>query len=101
VNSLIDPPVKWMRDWFVEAMIELVAFAKGSGLEITLENVPFTFLPTAKDMLHVAKDISPSVGINFGVCNSAFIKEDVGAAIKLLDKRIKNVQISGLTFAVF
>ncbi len=101
VNSLIDPPVKWMREWFVEGMKELVAFAKGSGVEIILENVPFTFLPTAKDMLDVANDIDPSVGINFDVCNSAFIKEDVAAAIKLLGTRIKNVHISDSTYAVF
>ena len=48
----------------------------------------------------VANDIGPSVGINFDICNSAFIKEDVPAAIKLLGKRIKNVHISDSTFAV-
>jgi sugar phosphate isomerase/epimerase len=101
VNSLIDPPVKWMREWFVEGMKELVRFAKGSGVEIILENVPFTFLPTAKDMLSVADDIGPEAGINFDVCNSAFIKEDVVGAIRLLGKRIKNVHISDSTFAVF
>jgi sugar phosphate isomerase/epimerase len=82
-------------------MKELVKFARGSGVEIILENVPFTFLPTAKDMLDVANDIGPSVGINFDVCNSAFIKEDVPGAIRLLGKRIKNVHISDSTFAVF
>lgn len=101
VNSLIDPPVKWMRDWFVEGMKELVAYAKGSGVEIILENVPFTFLPTAKDMLDVANDIDASVGINFDVCNSAYIKEDVAGAIAMLGSRIKNVHISDTTFAVF
>ena len=101
INSLIDPPVAWMRGWFVEAMIELVAFAKGSGVEIILENVPFTFLPTAKEMIAVADDIGPEVGINFDICNSAFIKEDVPAAIALLGQRIKNVHISDTSFAVF
>jgi len=101
VNSLIDPPVEWMRAWFVEGMKELVKFAKGSGVEIILENVPFTYLPSAQQMLDVANDIGPDVGINFDICNSAFIKEDVPAAIKLLGSRIKNVHISDSTFAVF
>jgi sugar phosphate isomerase/epimerase len=101
VNSLINPPVKWMRDWFVEGMKELVAHARGSGVEIILENVPFTFLPTAKDMLAVADDIDPSVGINFDICNSAYIREDVVAAIKLLGKRIKNVHISDSGYGDF
>jgi len=101
VNSLINPPVPWMRDWFVEGTKELVAYAKGSGTEIILENVPFTFLPTAKDMLDVANDIDASVGINFDVCNSAYIKEDVGAAIRMLGSRIKNVHISDTGYGDF
>lgn len=101
VNSLIDPPVPWMRGWFIEGMRELVEFAQGSGVEIILENVPFTFLPTAADMLAVAEEIGPEVGINFDVCNSAYIKEDVPAAIRMLGKRIKNVHISDSGYAVF
>ena len=94
VNSLINPPTEWMRDWFVEGMKKLVDHAEGTGVEIILENVPFTFLPTAKDMLDVADDIGSGVGINFDVCNSAFIKEDVPGAIRLLGDRIKNVHMS-------
>lgn len=94
VNSLINPPTQWMMDWFVEGMKELVAHAKGTGVELLLENVPFTFLPTADDMVRVADMIDPGVGINFDVCNSAFIKEDVAAAIERLGDRIKNVHIS-------
>jgi L-ribulose-5-phosphate 3-epimerase len=101
VNSLINPPVKWMREWFVEGMKELVAHARGSATEIILENVPFTFLPTAKDMLDVANDIDPSVGINFDVCNSAYIKEDPAAAIRMLGSRVKNVHISDSGYEVF
>jgi sugar phosphate isomerase/epimerase len=101
VNSLINPPVKWMREWFVEGMKELVAHARGSATEIILENVPFTFLPTAKDMLDVANDIDPSVGMNFDVCNSAYIKEDPAAAIRMLGSRVKNVHISDSGYEVF
>jgi sugar phosphate isomerase/epimerase len=101
VNSLIDPPVAWMRAWFVEGMKELVAHAKGSGTELILENVPFTFLPTAQDMLDVANDIDPAIGINFDVCNSAYIQEDPAAAIRMLGARVKNVHISDSGPAVF
>jgi sugar phosphate isomerase/epimerase len=90
-----------MRAWFVEGMKELVAFAKGSGVSLILENVPFTFLPTAKDMLDVANDIDPSVGINLDICNSAYIKEDVPEAIMMLGKRIRNVHISDTGFGEF
>ncbi len=94
VNSLINPPHEWMLNWFVEGVQKLVAHAKGTGVEILLENVPFTYLPTAKDMRETAALIGPEVGINFDICNSAFIKEDPADAIRMLGDLVKNVHIS-------
>lgn len=94
VNSLINPPHQWMLDWFVEGMKDLVAYAKGTGVQLLLENVPFTYLPTAKDMADTAALIGPEVGVNFDVCNSAFIKEDPAEAIRMLGSLVKNVHIS-------
>ena len=101
VNSLINPPYQWMLDWFVEGTKELVAYAKGTGVSILLENVPFTFLPTAKDMAETAKLIGPEVGINFDVCNSAYIKEDPAEAIRMLGPLVKNVHISDSGYGEF
>jgi sugar phosphate isomerase/epimerase len=101
VNSLINPPYKWMLDWFVEGAKELVAYSKGTGVSILLENVPFTFLPTAKDMAETAKLIGPEVGVNFDVCNSAYIKEDPAEAIRMLGPLVKNVHISDSGYGEF
>jgi len=94
INSLINPPHEWMLNWFVEGIQKLVAHAKGTGVEILLENVPFTYLPTAQDMRDTAALIGPEVGINFDICNSAFIKEDPADAIRMLGDLVKNVHIS-------
>ena len=101
VNSLIDPPHKWMLDWFVEGMKELLAYTKDTNVGLLLENVPFTFLPTAKDMAETAALIGPEIGINFDVCNSAYIKEDPADAIRMLGSLIKNVHISDSGYDVF
>jgi sugar phosphate isomerase/epimerase len=101
VNSLINPPYRWMYDWFVEGAKELVAHARGTGVEILVENVPFTFLPTAEDMAKVCADIGPGVGVNFDVCNSAYIKEDPAAAIRRLGALVKNVHISDSGYGDF
>lgn len=101
VNSLINPPHQWMYDWFVEGGKKLVNHAKGTGVDILLENVPFTFLPSAKEMMDVARDIGPEVGINFDVCNSAFIKEDVAEAIRMLGDMVKNVHLSDSGYEEF
>lgn len=94
VNSLINPPHEWMLNWFVEGMQKLVAHAKGAGVQMLLENVPFTYLPTVQDMIDTAKLIGPDVAVNYDVCNGAFIKEDPGDAIRLLGDLCKNVHIS-------
>jgi sugar phosphate isomerase/epimerase len=94
VNSLINPPHEWMLNWFVEGIQKLVTHAKGSGVEILLENVPFTYLPTAEDMRATAALIGPEVGVNLDICNSAFINEDPAEAIRMLGDLVKNVHIS-------
>jgi L-ribulose-5-phosphate 3-epimerase len=101
VNSLINPPHEWMLEWFVEGMKQLVAHAKGCGVQMLLENVPFAFLPTAREIRDTAALIGPEVGINFDVCNSAFIKEDVPATIHMLGDLIKNVHMSDTGFDEF
>ncbi|MEM9756718.1 MAG: sugar phosphate isomerase/epimerase family protein [Pseudomonadota bacterium] len=101
VNSLINPPHQWMLDWFVEGMKELVAYAKGTGVQLLLENVPFTYLPSAQDMKDTAALIGPEIGVNFDVCNSAFIKEDPAEAIRMLGDLVKNVHISDSPYEEF
>ena len=101
VSSLINPPRDWMLNWFVEGVQELVRYAKGTGVQILLENVPFTFLPSAQDMADTARLIGPEVGVNFDICNSAYIKEDPAAAIRMLGDLVKNVHISDSGYGEF
>jgi len=79
----------------------LVDHAKGTGVRLLLENVPFAFLPSAQDMKEIAAQIDPSIGINFDVCNSAFIKEDPAEAIRMLGPLVKNVHISDSGYGDF
>jgi sugar phosphate isomerase/epimerase len=101
VNSLINPPRDWMLGWFVEGVQALVAHAKGTGVSLLLENVPFTFLPTAQDMADTCALIGPEVGVNFDICNSAFIHEDPAAAIRMLGGLVRNVHISDSGYGDF
>ncbi|MEM9476795.1 MAG: sugar phosphate isomerase/epimerase family protein [Pseudomonadota bacterium] len=101
VNSLINPPHDWMLNWFVEGMKQLVDYAKGTGVQLLIENVPFTYLPTAKDMKDTIDLIGPEVGVNFDVCNSAFIKEDPAEAIRMLGGLVKNIHISDSGYEEF
>lgn len=99
-GGLIDPPKEWLDEWFIESAKEVVAHAKGTGVTIALENVPFTHRPTAEDTKWLCEQIG-DVGVNFDVCNSVYIKEDVGDAIRLLGDLIGNVHISDTPADVF
>ncbi|RVT81518.1 sugar phosphate isomerase/epimerase [Rhodobacteraceae bacterium CCMM004] len=99
-GGLIDPPKDWLDDWFVETAQKVVEHTQGTGVRILLENVPFTHRPSAQDMKDLAGWIG-DVGVNFDVCNSAYINEDVGDAIRLLGDLVENVHISDSPADVF
>lgn len=94
INSLINPPRAQMLGWFVEGMQSLIQHAKGTGVTLVLENVPFTYLPTAKDLAEAARLIGPEMGVNFDICNSTYIREDPAAAIRMLGDLIKSIHIA-------
>lgn len=99
-GGLIDPPKPWLDDWFVESAKEVVEHATKAGVRILLENVPFTHRPSAQDAKDLCEMIG-NVGVNFDICNSAYIKEDIGDAIRLLGDLIENVHISDSPVDVF
>lgn len=99
-GGLIDPPKPWLDDWFVESAKAVVNHAKGADLRILLENVPFTHRPSAADMKELCGLIG-DIGVNFDACNSAYIKEDMGDAIRMLGDLVENVHISDSPADVF
>jgi len=99
-GGLIDPPKAWLDDWFVESAKKVNAHAQKNGVRILLENVPFTHRPSAQDMKELCDMIS-DVGVNFDACNSAYIKEDLGDAIRLLGDLVENVHMSDSPADVF
>jgi len=99
-GGLIDPPKDWLDNWFVETAQKVVEHAKGAGIRILLENVPFTHRPSAQDMKDLCGMIG-DVGVNFDVCNSAYINENVGDAIRMLGDLVENVHISDSPADVF
>lgn len=99
-GGLIDPPKPWLDDWFVDSAKKVVEHAKGAGVRILLENVPFTHRPSAQDMKDLCDRIG-DVGVNFDVCNSVYIKEDAAEAIRMLGDLVENVHISDTPADVF
>jgi L-ribulose-5-phosphate 3-epimerase len=84
VNSLINPPTSGCSTGSWRAMKELVAYAKGTGVEHPAGKRPLHLPAHRQGHGRDRRLIGPEVGVNFDVCNSAFIKEDPAEAIRML-----------------
>ena len=99
VTGLIDPPFKWAFDWYVDHLRVIGKHAKGTGVQLAVENVPFALLPRIEQCLKAVKASGmPNVGINYDICNAYFVNEDPGKGIRKIGKKLlKNVHISDTT----
>jgi L-ribulose-5-phosphate 3-epimerase len=59
------------------------------GIHLLLENAPITYPPSVQDIIETAALISPEVGVNFNISNSAFMKEDLAEAIQPHERSVE------------
>lgn len=94
-NPLLPMPMERMMGHFYKGLDELEPLAKKVGTALYVENMPFAFLPGI-DALMGALDAygNDRIGIVYDVANGHFINEDIGAALKRCQTRIKVVHLS-------
>jgi L-ribulose-5-phosphate 3-epimerase len=101
-NPLMPMPRAHMLEHFHCALRELVPFAASCGTAIVVENMPFAFLPRIDELLATLDDHGdPSVGVVYDVANGHFVKEDIGASLRLCSRRLKVVHVSDTNQAVY
>lgn len=103
LSPLFPAPLDWTMDYFLDGMLKLSAHARGSGVELLLENVPTTFIPRIKDMVRALKLLGDKrVAINYDVANAVFIGADPVADVKLMKGGLlRNVHLSDTTRKAF
>lgn len=94
-NALMPLPSAKLLGWFHEALDRLLPVARRTGVQILVENMPISFLPTAR-ALAAALDAygDPTVGIVYDIANAAFIKEDLAQGLAIVAPRLKLVHLS-------
>ena len=101
-NPLLPMPRQQMVEHFYQALNQLVPVAAAHGTALFVENMPFAFLPQAAELLAVLDQYGdPNIGMVYDVANGHFIKEDVGAALRLCAKRLQVVHLSDTTHSVY
>jgi len=102
-RPLLAAPRECMMDWLRESLDRLVPEAHRSGTELLFENIPYTWLPKARDLMVVLDelDYGDGLAIIYDVANGVFAKDDPVADIEMVKSRLKLVHISDTTTLEF
>lgn len=102
LSTLFPAPRECMAEWFVAAMRELGDHAADHGIRLLVENIPFTFIPKAEDLIETLDAIGDArIGIIYDVANGHFVGEDPALALRLVRDRLGLVHLSDTTRAAF
>ncbi|MDN5347617.1 MAG: hypothetical protein PWP65_1181 [Clostridia bacterium] len=97
VHSLVPAPVEKARQLVKEALERCVEDAEKFRVVFGLENVPFSFLKLATDLISIIKEInSPFLGITYDIPN-AFMVEDPIKGLEEVAPYLALVHVSDTT----
>jgi sugar phosphate isomerase/epimerase len=102
LSTLFPAPREWMAEWFAAAMRELGDYAADHGIQLLVENIPFTFIPRVEDIVETLDAIGDArIGIIYDVANGHFVGEDPALAVRLVRDRLELVHLSDTTRTSF
>jgi sugar phosphate isomerase/epimerase len=79
---MISPPLEKAYEWMYESLENLIPLAKQAGTRLLLENTPYCFTPTIRDLAGIVSTVNDdSLKIVYDVANAAYIREDPVAAL--------------------
>lgn len=97
-RALLRPPRERLLGWFHESMQALIPQAERRGVRLALENIPFTFLPLAANLMEaIAQMPAASVSVVYDVANGLYAGEDPNAGLRLVRSRLEVIHLSDTT----
>ena len=76
-RPMISPPLENAYGWMYESLEILVPLAKQAGKRLLLENTPYCFTPTIRDLVGIINTVNDdSLRIVYDIANAAYITED-------------------------
>lgn len=94
-RTLLPAPRQRMLDWFCGEMEALVRHAESRGVVLLVENIPFSILPRAGDvMAAIARFPHERVGVVYDVANAVYVHEDPVAGLREFAPRLRLVHLS-------
>lgn len=94
-------PNETLESLFFESLDIILPEAEDCGVEIWMENQPFSFLPNAAGLMDTLDRYGEdSIRICYDIANAHFIGEDTTAGLELVRERLALVQLSDTRRAV-
>jgi L-ribulose-5-phosphate 3-epimerase len=94
-RPMISPPLDRTYGWMYESLENLIPLAKQAGKRLLMENTPYCFTPTVRELAGVVSTVDDDVlKIVYDVANAAYIEEDPVAGLLSNYESIALVHIS-------
>ena len=94
-RPMISPPLDRTFGWVYDSLGALIPMAKEAGIRLLMENTPYCFTPTLKEMMVIAGTVDDdALKIVWDVANAAYIEDDPVAGLLAHRKSIGLVHIS-------
>ena len=94
-RPMIPPSLERAYGWMYESLGSLIPLAKQAGTRLLLENTPYCFTPTVRDLAGIVSTVNDDVlKIVYDVANAAYIREDPVAGLLSNQEFIALVHIS-------
>ena len=94
-RPMIPPSLERAYGWMYESLGSLIPLAKQAGTRLLLENTPYCFTPTVRDLAGIVSTVNDDVlKIVYDVANAAYIREDPVAGLLSNQESIALVHIS-------
>jgi len=89
-------PRDCMMGWLRESLDRLVPAAEKAGTQLMFENIPYTWIPRACDLMAALDELGYGDGLAliYDAANAVFARDDPMADLRLVQPRMKLVHIS-------
>jgi sugar phosphate isomerase/epimerase len=94
-RPLLPPPLAMLEGNFRKAIEKVLPRAEGAGVDLLLENIPYSFLPKAEGLAAMIESIKHSrLGVCYDVPNAVFAREDPDQGFRRLREHLRLVHFS-------
>jgi len=94
-RPLLPPPASMLEESFRRTVEQVLPNAERAGVDLLLENIPYSFLPTANGLATLIESIAhPRLGICYDVPNAVFARENPADGLRRSSKHLRLVHFS-------